>query len=147
MLLAVDCGNTNTCDGGNERVCRGDVGGVACTPHDPDSSTGRRASECEKLDTGVSVECGDGDDSVLDGGGSPGSDCEGSGDFKDQAEDHGLLVGDGAGGNTGGPGVGDIICECWSVDVASDRNVGRRNILAPLLYASSRAKKVPMAKT
>ena len=110
-LAGADCGNTNTCDGGNERVCRGNVGRVACAPHDPDSSTGGRASECEKLDTGVSVECSDGNDSVLDGGGSPGSDCEGSGDFKDQAEDHGLLVGDGAGGNTGGPGVGDIVCE------------------------------------
>lgn len=30
-----------------------------------------------------------------------------------------MLVSDGAGGNTGCPGVGDIVCESWSVDVAS----------------------------
>jgi hypothetical protein len=91
------------------------VGGVARAPHDPDGGASGRAGEGEKLDAGVSVECSDGDNSVLDGGGSPGSDCEGTSHFEDQTEDHGLLVGDGAGGDTGGPGVGDIVCECWLV--------------------------------
>jgi hypothetical protein len=120
-LAGADCGNTNTCDRRYERVCRRNVGRVARAPHDPDSGTSGRAGEGEKLDAGVAVECSDGDNSVLDGGGCPGSYSEGTGDFKDQAEDHGLLVGDGAGGDTGGPGVGDIVCGRWLTSVATDR--------------------------
>lgn len=106
--------DTDTGDGRNQRVGRRNVGGVACTPHDPDGSTSGRASECEELDTGIAVEGGDGNNAVLDGRGSPGTDSEGTGQFEDQAENHGLLVGDGARGNTGGPGVGNIVCEDWS---------------------------------
>lgn len=112
-LASTDCGNTNTCDGRDERVGRGNMSGVASAPHDPDSGTSRRASECEKLDASVTVECRNRDDAVLDGRCSPSTDCEGTSDFEDQTEDHGLLVCDRAGGNTGGPRVCDIVCEIW----------------------------------
>ena len=86
---------------------------VAGTPHDPGSGTSRRASECEKLNGSVAVESSDGNNAVLDGRCSPSTDCEGTSDFEDQTEDHGLLVCDGAGRNTRGPCVCDIVCERW----------------------------------
>jgi hypothetical protein len=110
-VASTNCSNTNTGDGRDEGVGRRNVGRVAGTPHDPDSGTSRRASECEKLNGSVAVECRDGDNAVLDGRCSSGTDCEGTGDFEDQTEDHGLLVCDRAGGNTRGPSVCNIVCE------------------------------------
>lgn len=86
---------------------------VAGTPHDPGGGTSRRASECEKLNGSVAVESRDGDNAVLDGRCGPSTYCEGTGDFEDQTEDHGLLVGNGAGGNARGPCVCNIVCEEW----------------------------------
>ena len=61
------------------------MGRVSGTPHDPNGSTSRSASESEKLNRGVSVESSDGDNSVLDGRGSTGAHGEGTGHFKHQA--------------------------------------------------------------
>ena len=61
------------------------MGRVAGTPHDPNGSTSGSASEGEKLNRGISVESGDGDDSVLDGRGGTSTHSEGTGHFKDQA--------------------------------------------------------------
>lgn len=96
-VACADCSNTNTGDGRDEGVGRGNVSRVAGTPHDPDSGTSRRASECEKLNGSVAVESSDRDNAVLDGRCCPSTDCEGTSDFEDQTEDHGLLVCDGAG--------------------------------------------------
>ena len=112
-VASADCSNTNTGDGRDEGVGRRNVSRVAGTPHDPDGSTGRRASECEKLNRSIAVECRDRNNAVLDGRCSSGTDCEGTSDFEDQTEDHGLLVCDGARGNTRGPCVCDIVCEGW----------------------------------
>ena len=70
---------------------------MSSTPHDPDGGTSGRASECKKLDRCVTVESRDRNNAVLDGRCSPGTNCEGTGDFEDQTEDHSLLVCDGAG--------------------------------------------------
>jgi len=55
------------------------VGRVARAPHDPDGSTGRRASEGEELDAGIVAEGAAGNDAVLDGRGGPGADGERTG--------------------------------------------------------------------
>lgn len=109
-VAGANSSDTDTGDGRNERVGGRDVGRVTSAPHNPDRGTGRSASEGEELDSSVVSKGRVGDDTVLDRGGGSGSDSEGTGHFEDQAEDHGLAVGDGSGGNTGSPGVGDIIC-------------------------------------
>jgi hypothetical protein len=67
-------GNSDTGDGGNERVGGRDVGRVSSTPHDPGRGTGEGTSEGKHLDTGVTSESGVGNDTVLDSVGSSGSD-------------------------------------------------------------------------
>jgi hypothetical protein len=130
-VASADCSNTNTSDGRDKGVGRRNVSRVAGTPHNPDGGTSRRASECEKLNRSIAVERRDGDDAVLDGRCSPSTDCEGTGDFEDQTEDHGLLVCDGAGGNTRGPCVCDIVCKGWLeglteqvIDMCRERRTG-----------------------
>lgn len=104
-------GNTNTGNGRDERVCRGNVGRVARAPHDPDGGAGRGAGKGEQLHAGVALEGLHGDDAVLDGGGGSRADGEGAEEFEDQAEDHGHAVRDGPRGHAGCPGVGNIV---WS---------------------------------
>jgi len=130
-VASADCSNTNTSDGRDKRVGRRNVGRVAGTPHNPDGGTSRCASECEKLNGSVAVECRDRDNAVLDGRCSPSTDCEGTSDFEDQTEDHSLLVCDGTGGNTRGPCVCDIVCEEWLegliervIDMCRERRTG-----------------------
>ena len=60
-------GNTDTSNRGNERVGRRHMGIVSCAPHDPDRCTSSGTSEGEKLDRSVTLEGGEGNDSVLDG--------------------------------------------------------------------------------
>ena len=110
-VASTDGGDTDTCDGRDQRVSRRDMSGVAGTPHHPDSSTGGGTGECEQLNASVAVECRDGNNAVLDGRCSSSTDCEGTSDFEDQTKDHSLLVGDRARGNTGSPGVCDIVCD------------------------------------
>lgn len=69
-----DGGNSDTGDGGNERVGGRDVGRVSSTPHDPGGSTSEGTGEGEHLDTGITSESRVGDNTVLDGVGSSGTD-------------------------------------------------------------------------
>ncbi len=108
-LARADGSDTDTRDGGDERVGGRDVGGVAGAPHDPDGGTGGRASEGQELDAGVLAEGVAGDDAVLDGGGGSGADGEGTRHLEDDTEDHGLSVADGPRRDTGGPGIGNIV--------------------------------------
>jgi hypothetical protein len=85
-------------------VCR-----VAGTPHDPGRGSGKSASEGEHLHTGVPLEGGVRDNAVLDGIRSSCTDSDGAEHLEDGAEDHGLSVRDGSRGDTGGPGVCDIV--------------------------------------
>jgi hypothetical protein len=82
---------------------------MAGAPLDPESRAGGGASKGKQLNSCVAVESGDGNDAVLDGRRRPGSDRKGAGQLKDHAQNHGLLVGDGARGDAGSPCVGDII--------------------------------------
>ena len=86
------------------------MGGVSCTPHDPGRGGGERTSEGEHLDTGIALEGAVGDDTVLDGISSTGTDRNSSQHFENGTEDHGLSVGNGSRRDTGGPSIGDIVC-------------------------------------
>jgi hypothetical protein len=85
-------GNTNTSDGGDERVGRGNVSRVLCAPHDPDGGTGERAGKGKHLDTGVALERVVGDDTVLDGVGCTGTDSDCTYHLKDGTQNHSLAV-------------------------------------------------------
>lgn len=102
-------GDTHTSNGGDQRVGGGDVGGVLSAPHDPERGTGESAGEAEHLDAGVVLEGIWWDDFVLDGVCRASSDGDGAHHFEDGGEDHGPAIGDGARGDGGGPGVGDIV--------------------------------------
>lgn len=108
-LVGTSGSNTHTSNGGNQRVSGGDVGGVSRAPHDPGRGSGEGAGEGEHLDTGIVVEGGVGDDAVLDGLGSTGTDGDGSKHLEDGAEDHGLSVGNGSRRHTGRPSVCNIV--------------------------------------
>jgi hypothetical protein len=73
-LGGTDGSDSDTGDGGNERVGGRDVGRVSSTPHDPGGSTSEGTGESEHLDTGVTSESRVGNDTVLDGIGSSGTD-------------------------------------------------------------------------
>lgn len=107
--LGTDSRNTDTSNGGDERVGRADVGVVPGAPHDPGSGTSRSTGEGEKLNTGVAIKGGERDDATLDGAGGTGTDSQSTGQLEDETADHGPAVGDGAGGDRSGPGVGDIV--------------------------------------
>lgn len=107
--LGTDSSDTDTCNGGDERIGGRDVSVVSCTPHDPGGCTGRRASKGQELNTCIVFEGRNWDDTVLDGGGSSSTDSEGTGHFENQAKKHSLAVGDGARRDAGRPGVGNIV--------------------------------------
>lgn len=86
------------------------MSGVASTPHDPGGSGGESTGEGEHLDAGITSESRDGDDTVLDGIGSTGTDSDGSEHLEDSTEDHGLAVADRSRRYTGSPRVGNIVC-------------------------------------
>lgn len=137
-LASTNGSDTDTSERRDERVCRRDVGVVLCAPHNPCGSTGGGTGEGEKLDTGVVAEGFHGDDTVLDGRGGSGADGQGAEHFEDAAKHHGSAVCDGAGGDTGSPGVGDIVCRLCQLllvfgggDGVNGR--GMEDILAPLL--------------
>lgn len=88
-------GNTDTSNGRDKRVGRRDVSRMLGAPHDPDGGTGESAREGKHLNTGVVPEGAGGDDAVLDGIGSTGTDSDGTDHLKDGTKDHGLAVGDG----------------------------------------------------
>lgn len=73
-LGGTDSRNTDTSDGGDQRVCGGDVSRVLCAPHDPRGGTSKSAGEGEHLDTGIVLESGVGNDTILDGLGGPSTD-------------------------------------------------------------------------
>ena len=101
--------DTDTSDRGHERVGGRNVSRVSGTPHDPGRSTSGRTSKCKQLHSSVSLEGLDWNNTVLDRRSSPGTDGQGTGHFEYQTQNHGLLVCDGAGRDTRGPGVGDIV--------------------------------------
>ena len=82
---------------------------VLCTPHDPGGSSSKSTSESKHLDTGVALESRGGNDSVLDGVCGSRTNRDSTKHLEDGTEDHSLSVGDGPGGDGGGPRVGDII--------------------------------------
>jgi len=84
--------NTDTSDGRDQRVSRRNVSGVLGAPHDPGGSTSERTSESKHLDTSVSLESRGGNDTVLDGLSSTGTDSNSSKHFEDSTEDHGLAI-------------------------------------------------------
>lgn len=108
-LVGTGGGDTDASDGGDERISRGDVGGVPRAPHDPGGGGGEGASEGKHLDAGIVVEGGVGDDAVLDGLGSAGTDGDGSEHLEYGTEYHGLSVGDGSRRHAGRPGVCHIV--------------------------------------
>lgn len=59
--------NTDTGDGRDERVGGRDMGRVSSTPHHPSRGTSKGTSKGEHLNTRITLEGGEGDDSVLDG--------------------------------------------------------------------------------
>ena len=73
-LGGTDGGNSDTGNGGNERVGGRDVGRVSSTPHDPSGSSGESTGKGEHLYTGITSEGRVGDDTVLDGIGSSSTD-------------------------------------------------------------------------
>jgi hypothetical protein len=109
-LFRADSRNANACNSRNERVGGRDVSRVTCTPHDPGGCCRKSASECQHLDGSVIFERAVGNDTVLDGISGSGSNCNSSKHLKDGAEYHGLSVRDGSRRDTGGPGIGYIIC-------------------------------------
>ena len=82
---------------------------MASAPHNPRGGGGESTGESQHLNTGIAFEGTVGNDTVLDRVGCTGSDGDSSKKFEACAKDHGLSVGDTPGGNTGGPGVGDIV--------------------------------------
>ena len=82
---------------------------VLGAPHDPGRGGCKSAGKSQHLNPDIAFEGGDGNDAVLDGVGGTSTDCNGSEEFEDGAEDHGLPVGDGPGRDTGGPCVGYIV--------------------------------------
>jgi len=73
-LRGTDGSDSDTGNGGNERVGGRDVGRVSSTPHDPGGCTSEGTGESEHLDSGVTSESRVGDNTVLDGIGSSSSD-------------------------------------------------------------------------
>ena len=108
-LVGTSESDTDTSNGRDERVGRRDVSRVASAPHDPGRGGSESTCESQHLNAGVAFECTVGNDAVLDRVGGTGSDCDGSEKFEACAKDHGLSVGDTPGGDTSGPGVGDIV--------------------------------------
>lgn len=84
-LAGTDGGDTDTGDGRDERVGGRDVGRVPGAPHDPGRGAGEGAGEGEHLHAGIAAEGVVGDDAVLDGFGSAGSDRDGTHHLKDGA--------------------------------------------------------------
>lgn len=109
-LFGSDGSDTDTGDGRDQRVSRGDVCRVSSTPHDPGGSSSESTSESQHLYAGVALESTGGDDTVLDGIGGTRSYKDGTKDFKDGTQDHGLSVRDRTGRDTSRPCVGDIVC-------------------------------------
>lgn len=62
----------------------------------PDGSTGRCTSEGKELDRRIIVKSRYRNNAVANRGSSSSADGQSSGHFKDETEDHGLLVCDGA---------------------------------------------------
>jgi len=93
-VLSTSNSDTNTSDRRDERVGGRNVSGVLGAPHDPDGGTSEGAGESKHLDAGVTLEGVGGDDSVLDGVGSTGTNSDGTNHLEDGTENHGLAVRD-----------------------------------------------------
>lgn len=63
------------------------------------------------MNAGIALEGRVGDDAVLDGISGASTDSDGSDELENGTEDHSLAVGDGAGGDTGSPRIGNIVYE------------------------------------
>jgi hypothetical protein len=120
------------------------VGRVSCAPHDPCRGSCKSTGESEHLNSGISLEGGVWNDTILNCVCCPCSDRDGSEHLEDGAEYHCLSVADGPGGDTGRPGVRNIVYQ--SVNITTPRGGVLRYALAPLLNASSMAKNVPITK-
>jgi hypothetical protein len=108
-VLSTGNRNTDTSNRRDERVGGRNVSRVLGAPHDPDRGTGKRAGKGKHLNTGIVLESAGGDDSVLDGVGSTGTNSDGTDHLEDGTENHGLAVGDGARRDRSGPRVGNIV--------------------------------------
>jgi hypothetical protein len=100
---------------------------VTCAPHDPDGSTSCSTSEGEKLYRSVTLESAEGNNSVLDGRSSSGTDGKRTSHLEYQTQDlfaknqhlrlsmlfrktyHSLAVCNRTGGNASCPSVGNIV--------------------------------------
>jgi hypothetical protein len=91
------------------------VSRVASAPHDPGRSASERTGESEHLDTGILLEGRVGDDVVLNGVSRTRTDGDGTDQLEDGAQNHGLTVRDGPGGDGGSPGIRNIVCRVLSV--------------------------------
>jgi hypothetical protein len=85
------------------------VSRVLGAPHDPDRGTSESAGKGKHLNTGIVLEGGGRDNSVLDGVGGTCTDSDSTDHLEDGSENHGLSVGDGAGRDRSSPRVGDIV--------------------------------------
>lgn len=103
---------------------------MASTPHDPGRGSGKRTSERKHLNTGIVFEGVERDNAVLDSISGTGADEDSAHHLEDGTEDHGLSIGDGAGGDRGCPGVCDIV---WRGVRNSHTTKEGYNLLAPLL--------------
>jgi hypothetical protein len=102
---------------------------VSCAPHDPGRGSCEGTGEGQHLDTSVSLECGVRNDAVLDRVCCSGSDGDGSQHLEDGTENHCLPVGDRPRGDTGRPGVCNIV-------YPNNQYLGRRAMEAKLLTCS-----------
>lgn len=108
-LRSTNSRNTNTSNGRDERVGRGDVSRVLGAPHDPGGGGSQGNGEGHHLNRSIALESCAGNDTVLDRLGSTSTDCDCTQELEDRAKNHGLSVGDGTRGNTGCPGVCHIV--------------------------------------
>jgi hypothetical protein len=106
------------------------VSGVLGAPHDPDRSTSESAGKGEHLNTGIVLEGTSGNDTVLDGVGSTGTDSDSTNHLEDGTKNHGLAVGDRARRDRSSPRVGNIVLMLL---VSNLKLSGEVYLLAPLL--------------
>lgn len=109
-LGRTDSRDPDTGDGRDQRVGRRDVSGVAGAPHHPNRGSSEGTGEGEHLYACITAEGRVGDDAVLDRVRSSRADQDSTEHLEDGTENHGLAIGNRSRGDTGRPGVRDIVC-------------------------------------
>jgi hypothetical protein len=108
-VVGTDKRNTHTNDTTHDGVSGGNSETHAGAEGEPGSGTDDGAHHTEHKKRGVVLEGVDVDDLGTDGISDTGTDTDGTGEFEDRTESHGLDVPDGSGRDRGGPGVGNIV--------------------------------------